>query len=462
MAVIIVTDDEKPQREIIKEILEDEGHEVHTAGSAEEALNLVETLIPDIIITDLKMGKMTGIDLLDSVKKYEPTPAVVIMTAYGTVNSAVEAMKKGAFDYLSKPLEKDNILIIIKKAVERMNLLKENIKLKEALIDRFKMEGIIGKSKKMQYIVNIAKKAAPTNVTVLINGESGTGKELMAKAIHYNSLRSKGPFIAVNCAAIPDNLIESELFGYEPGAFTGAIHRKVGLFESSDKGTLFLDEIGDLPLLVQSKLLRVLQDKEIRRLGGKESIKVDNRIIAATNKDLSKEVSQGRFREDLYYRIRVVTIEIPPLRERLEDLPHLIDYFIEKYNREFGKQIKGLSNEAFKSMQNYQWPGNIRQLEFIIERAVLMSDSDYISYNDLKDEIRDRINNFKEFDINLPTKGINFEKLEKELIRQALEKSNFVAARAAKLLGMTDKTFRYRIEKYDIQTSTSSKKDKYT
>ncbi|MCX8070716.1 MAG: sigma-54 dependent transcriptional regulator [Thermodesulfovibrionales bacterium] len=459
MAVIIVTDDEKPQREIIKEILEDEGHEVHTASSAEEALKLVDVLLPDIIITDLKMGKMTGIDLLDSVKKYEPTPAVIIMTAYGTVNSAVEAMKKGAFDYLSKPLEKDDIILTTKKAAERMALLKENIKLKEALIERFKMDGIIGKSKKMQYIVNIAKKAAPTNVTVLINGESGTGKELMAKAIHYNSLRSKGPFVAVNCAAIPDNLIESELFGYEPGAFTGAMHRKIGLFESSDKGTLFLDEIGDLPLLVQSKLLRVLQDKEIRRLGGKESIKVDNRIIAATNKDLAKEVAQGKFREDLYYRIRVVTIEIPPLRERLEDLSFLIDYFIQKYNKEFSKKIKGIASDGLKMMQSYHWPGNIRQLEFIIERAVLMSDSDYITYVDLKDELQDKSDSIQDFYFNLPTKGINFEKLEKELIRQALEKSNFVVARAAKLLGMTDKTFRYRIEKYDINNTLSSKED---
>ena len=462
MAVIIVTDDEKPQREILKEILEDEGHEVHTAGSAEESLKLVETLMPDIVITDLKMGKISGIELLENVKKYDPSPAVIIMTAYGTVNSAVEAMKKGAFDYLSKPLEKDNIILTLKKAAERMSLLKENLKLKEALIERFKMEGIIGKSKKMQYILNIAKKAAPTNVTVLIYGESGTGKELMAKAIHYNSQRNKGPFIALNCAAIPDNLIESELFGYEPGAFTGAIHRKIGLFESSDKGTLFLDEIGDLPALTQTKLLRVLQDKEIRRLGGKESIKVDNRIIAATNKDLAKEVSLGKFREDLYYRIRVITIDLPPLRERVEDIPYLVDYFIEKYNKEFGKKIKGVSQEAIRAIQKYHWQGNIRQLEFIIERAVLMTDNQFISYEDIKDELKDMTSEISEYDFHLPTKGINFEKLEKELIRQALEKSNFVASRAAKLLGMTDKTFRYRLEKYNIHQSISSKEDNYT
>ncbi len=461
MSVIIVTDDERPQREIIRDILQDEGHEVHTAGSAEECLQLSRKLLPDIVITDLKMGKMTGIDLLEELQRQEPVPSVIIMTAYGTINSAVEAMKKGAFDYLSKPLDRDSIILTVKKAAERMSLLKENIKLKEALIDRFRMDGIVGRSKKMQYLIDIAKKAAPTNVTVLIYGETGTGKELMAKAIHYNSMRSKGPFVAVNCAAIPENLIESELFGYEPGAFTGAMHRKIGLFESSDKGSLFLDEIGDLPLMMQTKLLRVLQDKEIRRLGGKESIKVDNRIIAATNKDLSKEVAQGRFREDLYYRLRVVTIALPSLRERIEDLSALASYFIDKYNREFNKSIKGLTQEALKTMHNYAWPGNIRQLEFIIERAVLMSENTMIGIEDLKEELKEEPV-FKELDINLPSKGINFEALEKELIRQALVKSNYVAARAAKLLGMTDKTFRYRLEKYEITQSTSSNGDTNT
>ncbi|MFQ3573002.1 MAG: sigma-54 dependent transcriptional regulator [Thermodesulfovibrionales bacterium] len=455
MAVIIVADDERPQREIIKDILVDEGYEVYTASTVEECLSLVDKLSPDVVITDLKMGRSSGLDLLDRVQKDELSPAVIIMTAFGTVSSAVEAMKKGAFDYLTKPLDKDSILLTIKKAVDRMTLLKENIKLKEALIERFRIDGIIGSSKKMNYVIEIAKKAAPTNVTVLIYGESGTGKELLAKAIHYNSQRAKGPFVALNCSAIPENLIESELFGYEPGAFTGANYRKTGLFESSDKGTLFLDEIGDMPLLVQAKLLRVLQDKEIRRLGGKDTIKVDNRIIAATNKDLSKEVAQGKFREDLYYRLRVVTIELPPLRERMEDLPFLANYFINKYDKEFGKSVKGVSNEALKMMQSYNWPGNIRQLEFIMERAVLMTDSDYITPEDIKDELKSEYTK-QDFDFHLPARGINFEELEKQLIRQALIKSNCVVAKAARLLGMTDKTFRYRLEKYDISIPTSS------
>lgn len=455
MAVVIVADDEKPQREIIKDILIDEGYEVYTAGTVDECLSLIYKLFPDVVITDLKMGKSSGLDLLDKLQKDELSPIVIIMTAFGTVSSAVEAMKKGAFDYLTKPLEKNSIIITIKKAVERMELLKENIKLKEALIERFRIDGIVGNSKKMNYVLQIAKKAAPTNVTVLISGESGTGKELIAKAIHYNSPRAKGPFVALNCSAIPENLIESELFGYEPGAFTGANYRKTGLFESSDKGTLFLDEIGDMPMLVQAKLLRVLQDKEIRRLGGKDNIKVDNRIIAATNKDLSKEVAQGRFREDLYYRLRVVTIELPPLRERIEDLTSLANYFIGKYNNEFGRSVKGLSNDTIKMMQSYNWPGNIRQLEFIMERAVLMTDAEYIMPQDIKDELKSEYTR-QDFEFHLPSKGINFEELEKQLIRQALIKSNCVVAKAARLLGMTDKTFRYRLEKYDISIPTSS------
>ncbi|MCX8027034.1 MAG: sigma-54 dependent transcriptional regulator [Thermodesulfovibrionales bacterium] len=455
MAVVVIADDEKPQREIIKEILIDEGYEVYTAGSVDECLVLINKILPDVVITDLKMGKSSGLEILDKVQKDELSPVVIIMTAFGTVSTAVEAMKKGAFDYLTKPLDKDSLVLTVKKAVERMQLLKENIKLKEALIERFRIDGIVGHSKKMNYVVEIAKKAAPTNVTVLIYGESGTGKELIAKAIHYNSPRAKGPFVALNCSAIPENLIESELFGYEAGAFTGANYRKIGLFESSDKGTLFLDEIGDMPMLVQAKLLRVLQDKEIRRLGGKDTIKVDNRIIAATNKDLSKEVAQGRFREDLYYRLRVVTIELPPLRDRIEDIPLLANYFINKYNKEFGKSIKGLSNETVKLMQSYNWPGNIRQLEFIMERAVLMSDSEFIMPADIKDELKSEYTR-QDFEFHLPSKGIVFEELEKQLIRQALIKSNCVVAKAARLLGMTDKTFRYRLEKYDISIPPSS------
>lgn len=452
MAVVIVIDDEHRQRDILKTILDDEGYEVHTASSAEKGLALIKALTPDVVITDLKMGGMSGMQLLEAIPDDSLQPAVIMMTAYGTISSAVEAVKKGAFDYLAKPLEKDVIVLTVKKAAERARLLKENIRLQDELFGKFKMDGIIGGSKKMREVIEIAKKVSPTTATVLIQGESGTGKELIARAIHYNSSRKTAPFVAVNCAAIPDNLIESELFGYEPGAFTGAAHRKIGLFESANGGTLFLDEIGDLPLLTQTKILRVLQDKEIRRLGGKDSIKIDVRIIAATNKDIEKEVAQGRFREDLYYRLKVVTIELPPLRERKEDIDSFAGFFIERYNKEFGKRIKGMNETAKKALIDYHWPGNIRQLEFVIERAVLMSDTDIISVNDIKSELR--LPHGKSIlDIEIPDTGISFEELEKELIRQALLKSNNVAAKAARLLGMSYKTFWYRLEKFGIHAS---------
>ncbi|HEX8949398.1 MAG TPA: sigma-54 dependent transcriptional regulator [Dissulfurispiraceae bacterium] len=462
MAAIVIIDDEQRQRDIIKTILEDEGYEARTAPSAEEGLGLIKTLHPDVVITDLKMGGMSGVQLLDALESSEDSPgvlpAVIIMTAFGTISSAVEAMKKGAFDYLTKPLEKDVIVLTVAKAIERMQLLKDNIRLRDALFGKFKMEGIVGNSRRMQEVIDVAKKVAPTAVTVLVHGESGTGKELIAKAVHYNSPRKTGPFTAVNCAAIPDNLIESELFGYEPGAFTGATHRKIGLFESSDRGTLFLDEIGDLPLLTQTKILRVLQDKEVRRLGGKESMRVDVRIIAATNKDLEKEVAAGKFREDLYYRLKVVAIELPPLRERKEDIATLASFFIEKYNKEFGKKIKGVSEGAMKALLDYHWPGNIRQLEFVVERAVLMSDADLINLSDIRSELK--LSPEKGiFDIELPDEGINFEELEKELIKKAMLRTNNVAAKAARLLGMTYKTFWYRLEKFGFHDAFSPKED---
>lgn len=459
MAVIIVIDDEQRQREILKTILEDEGYEVHTAPSAEKGLDLITTLKPDVVISDLKMSGMSGVQLLDKLPEGHDRPAVIIMTAYGTIASAVEAVKKGALDYLTKPLEKDVIVFTVGKAVERMRLFRENIRLQDELFGKFKMEGIIGGSAKMKEVIEVAKKVTPTSVMVLIYGESGTGKELIARAIHYNSPRKTGPFTAINCAAIPENLIESELFGYEPGAFTGAAHRKIGLFESSEKGTLFLDEIGDLPLLTQTKILRVLQDKEVRRLGGKDNIKVDVRIIAATNKDLEKEVAAGKFREDLYYRLKVITIMLPPLRDRKEDVPSLARFFMDKYNREFGRRVKDINDSAMKALSEYHWPGNIRQLESVVERAVLMCDADVIGINDIRSELRISSDGGI-LDFEVPEDGINFEELEKELIRKAMLKANNVAARAARLLGMSYKTFWYRLEKFGLHTA-SSKEDTF-
>jgi DNA-binding NtrC family response regulator len=449
MPVILVVDDEPLQRDILKTILDTEGYETHTASSGKEALSIIGNIHPDVILSDLRMEGMDGIELLDAIPKKPFEPSIIIITAHGTISSAVEAVKKGAFDYLTKPLNKDTLLLNVRRAVERAVLLKENMQLQKELFRKFNIEGIIGKSSKMQIPIEIMKKVSPSAVTVLITGDSGTGKELVARAIHYNSPRRTRPFTAINCAAIPDNLFESELFGYEAGAFTGAVSRKEGLFRIADGGTLFLDEIGDLSLPMQSKLLRVLQDKEIRRVGGKEAIKVDVRVIAATNKDLEKELQEGHFREDLYYRLKIVSIKLPPLRERAEDIPELAAFFVNKYNREFGKRIKGIDPAALKLLCEYHWPGNIRQLETVIERAVLMNDKNIISAGDIKNDLWSaQVKTSLNFDI--PDEGIDFEHLEKDLMKKALAKANGVASKAAKLLGMSYKTFLYRLEKFHL------------
>lgn len=455
MAVVLFVDDEPLQRNILKEILDDEGYETYSASSGQEGLKIMKEIKPDVILTDLKMEGIDGIEFIESLPKEPFDPPVIVMTAYGTISTAVEAIKKGAFDYLTKPLDEDVLLITVKRAVEKAELLKENLQLQKALFDKFKIEGIIGHSEKMVEAVEIMKKVCSSSVTVLILGESGTGKELAARAIHYNSPRKAKPFTAVNCAAIPDNLIESELFGYEPGAFTGATSRSVGLFEATNGGTIFLDEVGDLPALTQSKILRVLQDKEIRRLGSRESIKVNVRILAATNKDLEKELQKRGFREDLYYRLKVVTIELPPLRERKEDIFELTEFFIKKYNQEFGKRIKGIEENAMKALIEYNWPGNIRQLESVIERAILMCESSLIGLKDIKSELR-FFQGKDILDFDLPDEGINVEELEKDLLKKAMQKANGVATKAAKLLGMSYKTFWYRWEKLNLH---SPKKD---
>ncbi len=456
MAVVLVVDDEPLQREILKTILDDEGYETYAASSGEEALKLIKKFQPDVILTDLKMEEMDGIELIEAVPREPFEPSMIIMTAHGTISSAVEAMKKGAFDYLTKPLDKDSLILTVRRATERSELLKENLQLHRELYDRFRIEGIVGKSPRMQEAIDVMKKVSTSSATVLIRGESGTGKELVARAIHYNSPRRTRSFTALNCASIPENLFESELFGYEPGAFTGAMARRIGLFEATNGGTLFLDEIGDMPLMMQSKLLRVLQDKEIRRLGGKEPIKVDVRIIAATNKDLEKELVKGNFREDLYYRLKVVTIELPPLQERKNDVPELAEFFMNKYNREFGKRVKGVEAAAVKALTEYSWPGNIRQLESVIERAVLMCDNDSIRLKDIKGELR-TFQSSEPFDFDVPDEGLNFEELEEKLLKKAMAKSNGVVAKAAKLLGMSYKTFWYRWEKLGADSQAQKK-----
>ncbi len=458
MAIILVVDDEPLQRDILKSILSDAGYETYTGASGEEAIEIARTVNPDVVLTDLKMKQMNGIDLMEQIRAVNDETAIIIMTAFGSVQTAVEAMKKGAFDYLSKPLEKEMVLLTVKRAAHTMELLKKNRELQNALFNKLGIEGIVGNTKAVREVVGLVKKVNDSPVTVLVLGESGTGKELVARAIHYSGTRSTKPFTAINCASIPEALLESELFGYEPGAFTGANTRRAGLFEASNGGTVFLDEIGDLPPATQSKILRVLQEKELRRLGGRDTIKVNVKIIAATNKDLEKEIKNGRFREDLYYRLRVVTIELPPLRERKEDITALAAYFLEKYNKEFGRRIKKINDSVLKAFSDYHWPGNIRQLEAVIERAVLICDTDTIMLSDIKGELRGpRIDGA--MDIEIPDEGLVFYELEKELLKKAMAKAGGVAARAAKLLGMSYKTFWYRWEKLSEENLSPKEED---
>jgi DNA-binding NtrC family response regulator len=448
--VVLVVDDEPLQRDILETILAGAGYEVHTAGSGQEALAKVRTLRPDVVLSDLKMAGMDGIELMEALPEQEVPPGVIIVTAHGTISSAVDAVKRGAFDYLTKPLDKEKLLIAVGKAGERSAILRENLQLRQQLYDRFRMEGIIGRSPAMHDVVTLLKKVSGSGATVLLRGESGTGKELVARAIHYNSPRRGRPFTALNCAAIPENLFESELFGHESGAFTGAVGRREGLFEVADGGTLFLDEIGDLPLTMQSKLLRVLQDREIRRVGGKEMIRIDVRIISATNKDLEQAIENGAFREDLYYRLNVVFIELPPLRDRNEDLPVLVEHFLAKYNAEFGKRIKEVRPDALRALQEYRWPGNVRQLEAVIERAVLLNDNGILTLDEIRGLLVSRRSERHTW-AELPADGLDLEALEKELLRKALDRSGGVATKAAKLLRMNYKAFLYRAAKYGLK-----------
>ncbi|MEW6409388.1 MAG: sigma-54 dependent transcriptional regulator [Nitrospirota bacterium] len=447
---ILIVDDEKPQREILRLILEDEGYSVITTGGGNEALALIEKFPPELILSDLKMPDMNGLELLARLLKHNiPT---IIMTAYGTISSAVEAMKMGAMDYLTKPLDRDELLISVKRVFEKIALQRENIILQHQLQEKFRIENIIGSHGLMQEVFKTIRKVSNTNSTVLIYGESGTGKELVARAIHYNSQRKDRPFMGINCAAIPDTLLESELFGYEAGAFTGAIGRKIGLFEASNKSTLFLDEIGDLSANMQAKILRVLQEKEIMRIGGRHQIKIDVRIIAATNKDIETEMKKGHFREDLFYRLNVITITLPPLRNRITDIPELVNHFIAKYRVTTQKEIKGITDEALRILMGYNWPGNVRQIESVIERAMIFSEGEMITPKDIPVEVRIPLKGTGRFIIDIPDEGISIEELERELILKAMEKSGWVITKAAKLLGLSFRTLQYRLEKFNINS----------
>ena len=433
---ILVVDDEKSQREILEMILAEEGYDVTTASSGEAALKFAKDRRFDLALTDLKMTGMDGIELLQHLLAYDSSIIVILLTAHGSIDSAKEALRRGAFDYLQKPYDKAALLETINRALDRLDAIDSDI---------------ISASPKMESVKKMILKVARSNSTVLVRGESGTGKELIARAVHNQSPRSEDMFQAVNCAAINENLLESELFGHEKGSFTGAHAEKKGLFEIADRGTLFLDEIGELDVGIQAKLLRALQERKIRRVGGTHEISVDVRVIAATNRDLRAMVSDGRFRDDLYYRVNVLSIDVPPLRERREDIPVLIDYFLKKHTKNASRPVTGLTAETKKLMNEYSWPGNVRQLESAIERAILLSEGDLITLEDLPTEVRQEVGPAAEGAFKLPAEGINFEDVERNLITQAMEQTDYNITKAAKLLGLTFRTLQYRLEKFGIK-----------
>ncbi len=445
---ILIAEDDETQRLILNDILSAAGYRVTAVASAKDALTALRANPRDVLLTDLRMPEMDGLELLRQAKRICPDMEVVVMTAFATVQTAVTAMKEGASDYLAKPFDKDELLIVVEKAIERGSLRRENVQLRELVSQSVSLGNIIGESPAMQRVFNIVQKAVPINSTVLILGESGTGKELVARHIHFEGPRSKKPFAVVNCAAIPDTLVESELFGHEKGAFTGAEASRAGKFEVANGGTLFLDEVGDMRLDSQAKLLRVLQDGVVERVGSSTPRKVDVRVIAATNRELRKLVDNGEFREDLFFRLDVLPVALPPLRDRLHDLPLLIQHFREKLSKRLGKKCPTLASDTLEAMRHYRWPGNVRELENTLEQLYILADGDVIHAEDLPEKLRNRAPESGDF--VLPTGGLVLEDLEQDLIRQALGRSGGSIKDAAELLGLTYKTLQYRLKKHEI------------
>ena len=458
---ILVADDEQSMREFLDIMLKKEGYKVSLASNGEEVVKLVESDLFDLVLLDIRMPKLDGISALKKIKTNSPETTVIMITAYASADTAIRAMKEGAYDYITKPFKVEEIKLIIKNALEKKNLQKENILLKQVVRDRYHFGNIIGQSSKMAALYDLLEKVSPTKTNILIGGESGTGKELVAKAIHYNSPRKEKPFVTLNCGAIPESLIESELFGHMKGAFTDAIATKKGLFEVADEGTIFLDEISELPLLMQVKLLRVLQDKEFKRVGGTEDIRVDVRIISATNKDLEEAVKAKRFREDLYYRLNVIQIKLPPLRDRKEDIQILASHFLKKYSEELNKNIVKIVPEALQILLGYEYPGNVRELQNIIERAVALEGSQELTASHLSSYLNGQpLLKKGPVDIEIPNEGIDLEKmvedLERTLLVKALDRTKGIKKKAAELLHINFRSMRYRLEKYGLNHGADS------
>ncbi len=456
---ILVIDDSPEILRLFSEYLRTEGYEVDTAENGPQGIGLVEKNFYDLILTDLKMPGIDGMEVLKFINEHSPDSLCIILTGYGTVKNAVEAIKSGAFDYLTKPVKMDEILVTFQRAFEFRNLKRENVHLRQQLKRKYRFENIIGDSEKIQKVFEIIEKVADTDSTVLILGESGTGKELIAKAIHYNSYRRDNPFVPVNCAAIPSELLESELFGHEKGAFTNAIRMRIGRFELANGGTVFLDEIGDMNPLLQSKLLRVLQERQFERVGGTKTIKTDIRILAATHQDLKVLVQQRKFREDLYYRLNVIPIEVPPLRERRADIPLLTHHFLEQFNKRKKKKIKGIHEDALTRLVQYSWPGNVRELENTIERMVILVDGDVVMSADLPEKFQEAAESGPAQSQDLPDNGISLDDAvndyERKLILQALIKTGWVKNKAAQLLNLNRTTLIEKIKRQNLQPPNS-------
>lgn len=448
---ILVVDDEESMREFLSIMLHREGYQVEAVQDGSQAIARLKDQVFDLIISDIQMPRVDGFGLLDHVLDACPETAIIMITAFSTTEQAVEAMKLGAYDYITKPFKNDEIKLIVKNALERKTLRRENRELKKELGTRYSFGQLIGKSKAMREVYDLVEKVASSKVNVLLSGESGTGKEMVAKAIHYNSQRADRPFVAINCGAIPENLLESELFGHEKGSFTGAIQNKEGLFEVADGGTLFLDEIGELPPIMQVKLLRVLQDQELRRVGGTKSIHIDVRVVAATNKNLEDEVAEGNFREDLYYRLNVIRIVLPPLRRRREDIPLLIEHFFEKFVAG-GKMT--VAEDAMTHLLDYHWPGNVRELQNVIERCSVLGQKEQLTLNCLPDHVKRRLSESAGGVVELPDSGFDLDEhlatIEKDILIRALEKNGGIRKKAAEYLNISFRSIRYRLSKFGL------------
>jgi len=448
---ILVVDDEESMREFLSIMLHREGYRAEAVNDGAQALARIKEKTFDLIITDIQMPRVDGFELLKQVMKVQPETVVVMVTAFSTTEQAVEAMKQGAYDYITKPFKNDEIRLIVKNALERKALRQENLALKKELGKRESFDLLIGKSKAMQRVYDLIEKIAPSRVNVLLTGESGTGKEVVARAIHHRSERAEGPFVPINCGAIPENLLESELFGHEKGSFTGAIHRKEGLFEIANGGTLFLDEIGELPQMMQVKLLRVLQDQLFRRVGGTRDVQADVRLICATNRNLETAVVEGAFREDLFYRINVIRLELPPLRDRLEDIPLLVQHFTRGGHD--GKEIE-ITEGALRKLLDYHWPGNIRELENVVERCLVLGGGEHITEDSLPGQFVGQTVHGLGGSVEVPDTGLDLDNylagIEREILLKALDKTGGVRKKAAELLGISFRSIRYRLAKFGL------------